>query len=95
MEEEHVGYVDASIIQDAERSAQIKENMTNQTQAATVADYSTHQVLDILSEARRNIAAGVGLLNLGGSFAQAAGNFEMAANKLRIVQREYEESQRR
>ena len=41
MEEEKVGYVDASIIQDAERLAQIKGNMTCQKQTAKAASHPT------------------------------------------------------
>lgn len=53
--------------------------------------YAAFQVLDILSEARRNVVTGTTLMTQG-VFDVAAKNFEMAAEKLRVVQREYDAS---
>ena len=92
MEDEKVGYVDASIIQDAERLATIKEHMTNQTQTATergTATCSAHQLLDILVDARKAIVAGTTPLNYG-SYANAATSLEIAAQRLRLVQQQYD-----
>jgi len=90
--EENVGFEIAVKIQDAERLAQIKEHMTNQTQTATergTATCSAHQLLDILVDARKAIVAGTTLLNYG-SYANAATSLEIAAQRLRLVQQQYD-----
>jgi len=94
--EENVGFEVAIRIQDAERRAGtlwatefFKKHMTKNTTSTDAPHYSTHQVLEILVEARKNIVAGTTLLNYG-SYDRAALVLEIAAEKLRVVQKEYD-----
>jgi len=86
---ENVGFGLAVQIQDIEREAAMKEHMTETTTSTDTPHYSTHQVLEILVEARKNIVAGTTLLNYG-SYDRAAIALEIAAEKLRLVQQEYD-----